>query len=167
MALDTNNTVTEVLARAAAFRDPLPAEAPTQAPTPVEVPAEESSPADPWEMERTGIQWCDCGEDHELDRIDAEIDLEELGFFEGDLVPHLAVCAECQKMWNYVEVCEFFYDHVAYSAKKVNGEVAETYPYPVAVDIIGYFYKTWQGCPREVCEGGYDPLSDLAEGLDS
>ena len=76
MAFDTNNTVTEILARAEASRDPFASEAPTQAPTPMEVPAEESSPADPWEMERTGIQWCDCGEDHELDRIDALIDLE-------------------------------------------------------------------------------------------
>lgn len=167
MAFDTNNTVTEVFARFEASRDPFAAEAPTQAPTPLEVPAEEPSLADPWEMERTGIQWCDCEEDHELERIDAVIDLEELGFFEGDMVPHLAVCAECQKMWNYVEVCEFFYDHVAYSAKKINGEVAAAYPYPVAVDIIGYFYKTWQGCPREVCEGGYDPLSDLESGLES
>ena len=77
MALDTNKTVTEVLARFEASRNPLPAEAPTQAPTPVEVPTEVSSPADPWEMERTGIQWCDCGEDHELDRSDVLIDLEE------------------------------------------------------------------------------------------
>lgn len=167
MAFDTNNTTLKVLARAEASRDPFATEAPTQAPAPMEVPAEEPSLADPWEMERTGIQWCDCGEYHELERIDAVIDLEELGFYEDDLVPHLAVCAECQKMWNYVEVCEFFYDHVAYSAKKVNGEVAAAYPYPVAVDIIGYFYKTWQGCPREVCEGGYDPLSDLESGLES
>ena len=69
MALDTNNTVTEILARAEASRDPLPAEAPTQTPTPVEVPAEEPSLADPWEMERTGIQWCDCGEDLSLIHI--------------------------------------------------------------------------------------------------
>ena len=77
MALDTNKTVTEVLARFEASRNPLPAEAPTQAPTPVEVPTEVSSPADPWEMGRSGIQWCGCGEDHALDRIDVLIDLEE------------------------------------------------------------------------------------------
>ena len=40
MAFDTNNTVTEILARAEASRDPFATEAPTQAPTPLEVPAE-------------------------------------------------------------------------------------------------------------------------------
>lgn len=58
--------------------------------------------------------------------------------------------------WNYIEVCRFFHLQLNDAAKHVNGGTAAQYPYYDGIDIVGYFSKTWQGCPEEVCAGGYD-----------
>ncbi|MFP7706422.1 hypothetical protein [Trueperella sp. LYQ141] len=124
--------------------------------TPVEAPAPAKAPEKPdvWEMPNEGMQWCDCGAGCEIDRETVE---DELWFILEDIpewVSHRTVCQVIQELWNYESVCNFFFDHVALSARAVYGKVAEKYPYSVAVDIVGYFSKTWNGCPEIACEGG-------------
>lgn len=123
------------------------------APALTPIPELPSSPSDPWDLPEQGLRWCDCGEDCPPPGRDvAEGELLSMGYGEGDAVPHLAVIAACQKMWSYETVCAFFTDHVDLSAQRVNGKVEQAYSFGIAVDIIGYFSRTWQGCPEEVCD---------------
>lgn len=133
---------------------------PASAPAPVEVPAA----PDVWEMPSTGMDWCDCGQGHEVtESFIAEL-IEELVEDPSESITHPEVCLVIMDLWQYAEVCEFFFDAVALSARAVNGEVAPAYPTPVGRRIIGHFTKTWNGCPQEACEGGLDwddvPVAD-------
>lgn len=144
----------------------MPTEAPTTVPatvTPDEAPMVEPAtiPAvkpDVWEMPNEGSGWCDCGEDHPVDKpLVRSMIRAELG--EGaenrDAITHPEVCRVIMRMWRYVEVCAFFHDAVGRSAKVVNGRAEAEYPMPVGMEIIAYFAKTWNGCPEELCGGGF------------
>ncbi len=120
------------------------------------VPAPVTAPAVPhvWEMPNEGLQWCDCEEGCEVDRDLVEDQAWLIFDGEPQWVSHPNLCRLIQEFWAYDEVCNFFFDHVERSARAVHGSVAEKYPFPVAIDIAGYFSKTWQGCPEESCQGG-------------
>lgn len=110
-----------------------------------------------WEMPTTGLQWCDCGCDCEVDEeLICDYMEDVLGERTPEWVTHPELCRVIQELWNYESVCAFFFDHVDLSAKKINGSVAKRYRGTVATAIIGYFSKTWNGCPEEACEGGMD-----------
>lgn len=140
------------------------APAPTEAPvtTPRETPAEPAPPheiPDVWEMPITGTGWCDCGQGHRVDQdlVGRMID-EALrnGARKRAYLTHPEVCQVIMYMWEYIEVCRFFHDAVERSAEKVNGKVEPKYPMPIAEMIIAYFANTWNGCPEELCRGGFD-----------
>lgn len=144
----------------------MPAEAPTEVPAatmPAEVPAAvpTTNPIvkpDVWEMPNEGSGWCDCGEHHPVDRpLVRSMIRAELG--EGaenrDAITHPEVCRVIMRMWRYVEVCAFFHDAVGRSAEVVNGRAESEYPMPIGMEIIAYFAKTWNGCPEQLCGGGF------------
>ena len=81
--------------------------------------------------------------------------LEMLGYGEHDMVPHAVVGRICQKIWWYEAVCSFFTDHLDRSAKAVNGSVQQAYEFYTAVDIVGYFVRTWNGCPELACQANF------------
>lgn len=125
-----------------------------EAPPAQNPPAEVPETPRVWDMPTTGMEWCDCGEHCEvtIDRVEEE-------FFDvledcPDWVTHRQLCRIIQYMWRYISVCQFFFDHVERSATAVVGGVKEKYEFLTAVDIAGYFTKTWNGCPEEACEGG-------------
>lgn len=103
-----------------------------------------------------GMGWCDCGESHELDDLDITLALEEV---EGEDFPesvtHPHVCDAIQALWYYDSVCNFFFDHVALSARKAAGRIKPEYPMAEAEAIVRYFSDTWQGCPEEACEEAF------------
>lgn len=97
--------------------------------------------------------------DAESDDFTVEEALEELaalGFVAGDMVPHLALLCVCQRLLGYYDVCSAFGEHMNVAVQKVNGGRAESYPFDVAMKIIGYYLRSWGGCPYMVCEGGID-----------
>lgn len=108
-----------------------------------------------WELPDQGIQWCDCGKDHPLTLEYVRSLADELGIGESDEISHPEVVELTMEVWGYVEVCRFFHLALNAAAEHVHGSVAAQYPVDTAFDIIGYFSKTWQGCPVEACEGGY------------
>ncbi|UBI01895.1 hypothetical protein [Corynebacterium freneyi] len=143
--------ITEPVAPAAPAVPVAPAE-PAEPVPPVEIP-------DVWEMPNRGSGWCDCGEDHEVDRplvrrmIDRALGR---GARDRDVITHPEVCRVIMDMWRYVEVCRFFHDAVERSAKAVHGRVEPKYPLTTGEAIIAHFAKTWNGCPEELCGGGFD-----------
>lgn len=119
---------------------------------------------DMWEMPNEGSGWCDCGEDHPVDEpLVRSMIRRELG--EGaenrDSITHSEVCRVIMGMWRYVEVCAFFHDAVDRSAEAANGRVDAEYPMPIGMEIIAYFAKTWNGCPEELCGGGFGADGEL------
>lgn len=108
-----------------------------------------------WEMPDQGIQWCDCGKDHPLTLDYVQWLAEELGIGESDKISHHEVVELTMEVWKYAEVCRFFHLAQNSAAEHIHGSVAAKYPANTAFDIIGYFSKTWQGCPMEACEGGF------------
>lgn len=118
---------------------------------------------DPWEMEEQGEHFCDCGCGHELTPDYVEDLLIVSGYHRDEQVPHIVIVAALQVCWNYIKVCNFFLDHVKLSAEKINGKVEEEYPFNVAVDIAGYFSRTWQGCPALDCDGDLDFRDEVAD----
>lgn len=113
-----------------------------------------------WEMPTTGIQWCDCGEDHEITQELIAEEMREILGSVGEYISHKEVCFVLMKLWRYVSVCAFFHDQVKNSAKIVNGEVAAQYRVAIAEEIIAHFSKTWNGCPEESCNGGLTYFDD-------
>lgn len=94
-----------------------------------------------WEMPATGIEWCDCGEHHEVTR---ELILESIISTlvdDPEFLTHPQICEVIMELWNYVDVCKFFHDHVNLSAETVNGRVQDRYPFKTGVEIIAYFTK--------------------------
>lgn len=129
---------------------------------PAEVPAEipETVPGDRpdvWGMPEKGTGWCDCGEDHPVDEpLVRSMIRGVLGDDSADVITHAEVCEVIMRMWRYYEVCRFFHDAVERSAVAMNGKVDDEYAMPVGIEIIAYFAKTWNGCPEELCGGGFD-----------
>lgn len=153
---NTTNAPSEPLTPASAPATPTaPAAAPLPpAPTTATPPAPElPTTPDTWQMPTEGMGWCDCGKGCELDKESIEKKFRLLFGKEPEWVPHPQLCLVIQKTWLYEEVCDFFFDHVTRSAAAVHGKPAKEYPYQVAVEIVGYFSKTWQGCPSEICGG--------------
>lgn len=104
-----------------------------------------------WLIPGAGMAWCDCGADHELTRTEVEANFRRK-FDVGGRVPHPEVVTEIRELWNYKSICPFFLLQVEESARAVVGRVDESYLFADAVDIAGWFTKTWQGCPSESCE---------------
>lgn len=113
---------------------------------------------DPWQLPQNLPRPCETG-DCESDTFapeEAEFEFGDLGFFAGRMVPHLACLSVCQRMLGYYDVCEAFAEHMDVVVKAINGQAADAYPYETAMRIVGYFLRTWEGCPNMVCAGGMD-----------
>lgn len=121
---------------------------------PAQVAAPEHSVARPdvWTIPGTGIEWCDCGEDHELTRDVVLGRYLAAGLTDGR-VPHPVVVAVTMDLWCYATVCRFFHLTLEDAAREVAGAVLPDYQLDHAVDITGLFTKTWQGCPEDSCNG--------------
>lgn len=118
-------------------------DAPTETPTPTQAPSV-------WDMPDTSAGVCDCGGNCTTNR---EVVLEvahHLGFDKKWLL-HDEIIDMAMELWAYEAVCEFFLMVINDSAKAVNGEVANRYPFERGIEIVGYFSKTWQGCPDDTC----------------
>lgn len=108
-----------------------------------------------WTMPSRGIEWCDCGRHHVLDRdivLGFARDLVE----DPDWMTHDEVVDTAMDLWNYVSVCEFFLLGIRRSASAVNGGPATRYSFERGLEIVAYFSKTWQGCPEEICSPSRD-----------
>ncbi|MFB0835703.1 hypothetical protein ACX8Z9_04680 [Arthrobacter halodurans] len=106
-------------------------------------------------MPGIGERRCERGDaEHSRCRDDVD-ELAELDVEDG-WVTHRQLLLASMELWEFDEVCLFFTDKLADSARTVVGAVAERYRRDDAVDIVGHFSKTWQGCPEAaLCEGGY------------
>ncbi|MFF5793116.1 hypothetical protein ACFY5D_13800 [Paeniglutamicibacter sp. NPDC012692] len=113
-------------------------------------PAGPAAPPDPWTMPSRGIEWCDCGEHHDLDR-DTVLSFAEDVVEDRQWMTHDEVIDTAMDLWNYIAVCEFFLMAIRASTVSVNGEPAPRYPFERGLEIVAYFSKTWQGCPEEIC----------------
>ncbi len=132
--------------------------APAAAP-PAEIP-------DVWEMPNRGSGWCDCGEDHDVDRDLVRYMIGRAlgrGANGRETITHPEVCRVIMDMWCYVEVCRFFHDAVDRAATAMHGTVEPEYPMEVGERIIAYFAKTWNGCPEELCGGGFGWEGEVGE----
>lgn len=70
-----------------------------------------------WTMPSRGIEWCDCGRNHVLDRgivLGFAQDLVE----DPDWMTHDEVIDTAMDLWNYVSVCEFFLLAIRRSARR-------------------------------------------------
>ena len=105
---------------------------------------------DVWTIPGTGMEWCQCGQDHEVTRADVDA-LYDGAVGPDGLVPHEVVVRVTQQLWRYELVCRFFRLAVEHAAEIVAGSVLERYTRDDAIDITGRFTKTWQGCPEEAC----------------
>ena len=113
-------------------------------------PADTELVPDVWQLPSRGIEWCDCGQHHVLNRKIV------LGFAQEvvedrEWMTHDEVVDTAMDLWNYVSVCEFFLMAIRRSASTVNGGPAQKYRFERGLEIVAYFSKTWQGCPEEVC----------------
>ena len=132
--------------------------APTAPVAPV-APAAPTETPDVWEMPNQGSGWCDCGEDHDVDRELVRYMIGRAlgrGASDRESITHPEVCRVIMGMWRYVEVCRFFHDAVERSATAMHGSVAPEYPMDAGRRIIAHFAKTWNGCPEQLCGGGFD-----------
>lgn len=111
-----------------------------------------------WSMPCRGIEWCDCGNHHPVSRIAIE---EFTAGIARDprWLTHAEISAVAMDFWRYTEVCRFFVLALERAATVVCGAPAERYRHEQGIEIIGYFSKTWQGCPEEDCSGGFKRYS--------
>jgi hypothetical protein len=110
---------------------------------------------DVWQMPSRGIEWCDCGQHHAVDRkivLEFAQDVVE----DREWMTHDEVVDTAMDLWNYVSVCEFFLMAIRRSASAVNGGPAQRYRFERGLEIVAYFSKTWQGCPEEICSSVRD-----------
>lgn len=107
---------------------------------------------DVWTMPSSGLSWCDCGQEHELTANFVYQTILEAGFEPDRPLSHEQLAAVIADVWDYCEVCRFFYLAVEQAARRIHGKVDESYPLSHSVDIVGYFSKTWQGCPDAACQ---------------
>ena len=109
---------------------------------------------DVWSMPSAGMSWCECGQDHELTAAIVYKFIVEAGYETRQRLTHGQLSDVIAYVWKYSEVCRFFHLAVEQAAKLVHGKVDKTYPLGHSVDIIGYFSKTWQGCPDAAYQDG-------------
>lgn len=110
---------------------------------------------DVWSMPSRGIEWCDCGKHHVLDRATVEhFAAQVVG--DPQWMTHDEVIDASMDLWNYVAVCEFFLMAIRTSASAVNGALASKYRYERGLEIVAYFSKTWQGCPEVICRSVHE-----------
>ncbi|WP_426733550.1 hypothetical protein [Glutamicibacter sp. 2E12] len=110
------------------------------------------SSIDVWSMPSQGLAWYDCGKGHELTE---EIVLQAMaaaGFGPGRPLAHGQLAELIADLWHYSQVCRFFHLAVEQAAMRIHGKVDEIYPWEHSTDIVGYFSKTWQGCPDAACQ---------------
>jgi hypothetical protein len=108
---------------------------------------------DVWGLPSSGIGWCDCGEHHQLTR---EVVALNVAAACGGLpvrITHRRVVQAAARLWRYESVCRFFTMAVEDAAKRVNGQIDDTYPVEVGLAIVKDFSDRWAGCPAEVCGG--------------
>ena len=110
---------------------------------------------DAWSMPSRGIEWCDCGKHHVLDRAIVEHFAARV-VSDPQWMTHDEVIDASMDLWNYVSVCEFFLMGIRASACAVNGELASKYRYERGLEIVAYFSKTWQGCPEVICRSVHE-----------
>jgi hypothetical protein len=121
---------------------------------PVTIPPRTVETPQVWEMPTTGVEWCVCGDESHVVSRDRVL-LWAAEVVKGwEWMTHDEVIMIAMDMWNYESVCEFFLMKVRDCAVAVHGEVAQKYPFETGLEIIGYFMKTWHGCPELACEGG-------------
>lgn len=118
-------------------------------------PCLQGAAPDVWSMPGRGIEWCDCGQHHALDRATVE---QYAAQVVGDpqWMTHDEVIDASMDLWNYVSVCEFFLMAIRTSARAVNGALAPRYRYERGLEIVAYFSKTWQGCPEVICRSVHE-----------
>jgi len=108
---------------------------------------------DVWSMPRTGIVWCECSEDHELTKEFVVNTMIEMGLHPVRQLTLDELIELTAAVWNYEEVCRFFVLAVEEAALHIHGHIDSSYPLQESLSIVGYFSKTWQGCPDEACSG--------------
>ncbi|PQZ86678.1 hypothetical protein CQ018_18535 [Arthrobacter sp. MYb227] len=108
-----------------------------------------------WLMPSRGIEWCDCGKHHVLDRDTIEYFAAQI-VSDPEWMTHDEVIDTAMDLWNYVAVCEFFMMGIRTSASVVTGNLAPKYRYERGLEIVAYFSKTWQGCPEEICRSVHE-----------
>ncbi|MGP9487523.1 hypothetical protein ACT3UD_08220 [Glutamicibacter sp. 287] len=108
---------------------------------------------DIWTMPDKGLSWCDCGAAHELSADIVYGFAEELGLDTREAMTHPQLVELTMEVWNFEAVCRFFHLALNEATQFIHGTVAEEYPFAEGIDIVGYFSKTWQGCPAAECRG--------------
>jgi hypothetical protein len=118
-------------------------------------PAELDHESDIWQLPSRGIEWCDCGQHHVLDRdIVAAIAHDVVD--DPEFMTHDEVIDTAMDLWKYESVCQFFLLAIRHSATAMNGHPAERYAFERGLQIVAHFSKTWQGCPEEICSPAHD-----------
>lgn len=107
---------------------------------------------DVWSMPSRGLAWCDCGKGHELTESIVFRAIGEAGYEPSRPLTHSQLVDLIAQVWHYSEVCRFFHLAVEQAATRIHGKVDAVYPLDHSVDIVGYFSKTWQGCPDAACQ---------------
>lgn len=102
-------------------------------------------------MPNRGLDWCDCGQSHELTRAIVYQHIIALGYGRANQLSHSQLVAVIIDVWHYAAVCRIFHLAVNEAAAHIHGAVAHSYPLGRSLDIVGYFSKTWQGCSDETC----------------
>jgi hypothetical protein len=105
---------------------------------------------DVWDMPSHGIEWCDCGQHHVLDR-DTVLHMANGVVQDPEWLTHEEVIETAMDLWNYIAVCKFFLMAIRASAIAVSGRQSPKYPFERGLEIVAHFSKTWQGCPEEIC----------------
>lgn len=126
----------------------------TTTPAPSTPPA--VRPEEVWTEATAGTPWCDCGAEHDLSENAVREAAEMLFGPLGTWLTHRQVVLLTMDLWQYESVCRFFLDAVDASAAAVHGHVAKRYPTPTGLSIVGHFSRRWNGCPEELCAGGFD-----------
>lgn len=117
---------------------------------PIETIPEIDGMPDVWDMPDQGIEWCECGDSHPLGRDTVEAFARDV-VGDSEWITHKEVEFITMDLWAYESVCRFFLMQVEEASVKVHGAVAEKYPFETGIEIVGYFSKTWNGCPDEIC----------------
>ncbi|MCV9994633.1 hypothetical protein OIU93_10035 [Paeniglutamicibacter sp. ZC-3] len=120
-----------------------------------EEPSDAELVPDVWQMPSRGIEWCDCGQHHAVDRK-IVLDFAEAVVEDREWMTHDEVIDTAMDLWNYVSVCEFFLMGIRRSASAVNGGPAVKYRFERGLEIVAFFSKTGQGCPEEICSSVRD-----------
>lgn len=102
-----------------------------------------------WALPNAGMQWCDCGENHELTRDHVWKIVNELGLQRCLELTYLELTQVAMTLWRLDEPCLFFSQGLDRAIMAVYGSFDRHYRIGAALDIVGYFSKNWQGCPED------------------